>query len=79
MKCVLASLLRRSLQTGLNNLYWAASKMTAVTLYSVNLSQFEILLNPLGPHLSFLGTSLLAVTPTFGEAHVIATKQDFFL
>ena len=37
MKCVLASqgfVLRRSLQTaGLNNLYWAVSKMMAVTLY----------------------------------------------
>ena len=36
MKCVLASVLRRSLQTGLNNLYWAVSKMMAVTLYSAD-------------------------------------------
>ena len=34
MKCVLASVLRRSLRTGLNNLYWAVSKMIAVKLYS---------------------------------------------
>ena len=34
MKCVLASVLKRSLQTGLNNMYWAVSKIMAVTLYS---------------------------------------------
>ena len=33
MKCVLASVLRRSLRTSLNNLYCAVSKMMAVTLY----------------------------------------------
>ena len=32
-KCVLASVLMR---TGLNNLYWAVSKMMAVTLYSAD-------------------------------------------
>ena len=36
MKCVLASVLRRSLRTGLNNLYWAVTKMMDVTLYSEN-------------------------------------------
>ena len=36
MKCVLASLLRSSLRTGLNNLYWAVSKIMAVTLYSAD-------------------------------------------
>ena len=36
MKFVLASVLRRSLRTGLNNLYWAVSKMMAVTLYSAD-------------------------------------------
>ena len=36
IKCVLACVLRRSLQTGLNNLYWAVSKMMAVTLYSAD-------------------------------------------
>ena len=34
MKYVLASVLRRSLRTALNKLYWAVSKMMAVTLYS---------------------------------------------
>ena len=29
MKCVLATVLRRSLRTSLNNLYWAVSKMMA--------------------------------------------------
>ena len=34
-KCVLAFVLRRSLHTGQNNLYWVVSKMMAVTtLYS---------------------------------------------
>ena len=36
MKCVLASVLRRSLRTGLNNLYWAVSEMMAITLYSAD-------------------------------------------
>ena len=36
MKCVLASVLRILLWTGLNNLYWAVSKMIAVTPYSVD-------------------------------------------
>ena len=36
MKCILASVLRRSLRTGLSNLYWAVSKMMAVTLYSTD-------------------------------------------
>ena len=31
------------------------------------------------PIFSFLGTSLLAVTPTFGEVDVIATKQNIFI
>ena len=31
IKCVLASILRRSLCPGLNNLYWAVSKIIAVT------------------------------------------------
>ena len=31
IKYVLASVLRRSLRAGLNNLYWAVSKMVAVT------------------------------------------------
>ena len=29
MKCVLASVLRRSLRTGINNLHWAVSKLMA--------------------------------------------------
>ena len=33
---------------------------------------------PLGPYLSFLGTSLLAATSTFGEVYVSATKQTYF-
>ena len=33
---------------------------------------------PLGPRFSFLGTSLLAATPTFGEVHVTATKRTCF-
>ena len=37
MKCVLASVLKISLRTGLNDLYWAVSKMIAVTLYSADL------------------------------------------
>ena len=41
------------------------------------LSQFEIILKPLDPNCSFLGTSLLAFTLTFGEADVIATEQNF--
>ena len=36
MKYVLASVLRRSLWTALNNLYWTVSKMMAVTLYSAD-------------------------------------------
>ena len=36
MKCVLACVLGISLWTGLNNLYWAVSKMIAVTLYSAD-------------------------------------------
>ena len=36
MKCVLASVLRISLRTGLNNLYWAVSEMMTVTLYSAD-------------------------------------------
>ena len=36
IKCVLASVLRRSLQTGLNNPYWAVSKIMAVILYSAD-------------------------------------------
>ena len=36
MKCGLAFVLRRSLQTGLNNLYWAVCKMVALTLYSAD-------------------------------------------
>ena len=36
MKCVLASVLIRSLRTGLNNLYWAVSEMMAITLYSAD-------------------------------------------
>ena len=36
MKCVLVSVYRRSLRTGLNNLYWAVSKIVAVTLYSAD-------------------------------------------
>ena len=36
IKCVLVSVLRRSLQTGLDNLYWDMSKIIAVTLYSVD-------------------------------------------
>ena len=36
MKCVLACVLRRSLRTGLNDLYWAVSKMMAVTLCSAD-------------------------------------------
>ena len=36
MKCVLASVLRISLRTGLNNLYWAVSKMVAITLFSAD-------------------------------------------
>ena len=35
MKCILAPVLRRSLRTGLNNLYWAVSKMMAVPLGQV--------------------------------------------
>ena len=35
-KCVLASVLKRSLQTGQNNLYWAVSKIMAVILYSAD-------------------------------------------
>ena len=35
IKCVLPSVLRRSLRTGLNNLYWAVSKIMAVTLFIV--------------------------------------------
>ena len=31
IKCVLASILRRSLRPGLNNLYWAVCKIIAVT------------------------------------------------
>ena len=42
------------------------------------LSRFEKILKRLGPIFSFLGTSLLAVTPTFGETDVIATKQIIF-
>ena len=33
IKCVLGSVLRRSLRTGLNNMYWAVSKIMFVTLY----------------------------------------------
>ena len=33
---------------------------------------------PLGPHFSFLGNSLLAATPTFGEVHLTATKRTYF-
>ena len=33
IKCVLAFVLKRSLWTGLNNLYWVVSKIMAVTLY----------------------------------------------
>ena len=36
MKCVLAFVLRRSLRAGLNNLYWAVSKIMVVTLYSAD-------------------------------------------
>ena len=36
INCVLASVLRRSLWTGLNNLYLAVSKMVAVTRYSTD-------------------------------------------
>ena len=36
IKCFLASVLRRSLRTGLNNLYWTVSKIMAVTLYSAD-------------------------------------------
>ena len=36
-------------------------------------------LTSLGPTLFlFLGDSLLAVTPTFGEVHVNATKRTYF-
>ena len=41
-------------------------------------SCFGNLFKPLGPNLSFLGTSLLAVTFTFGEAYVSATKRTYF-
>ena len=41
------------------------------------LSRFEIIVKAVGPIFSFLGTSLLEVTPTFGEADVIATKQKY--
>ena len=34
IKCVLATVLRRSLRTGLNNLYWAVFEIIAVTLCS---------------------------------------------
>ena len=40
---------------------------------------FGNLFKPLGPNLSFLGTSLLAATSTFGEAYVGATKQHISL
>ena len=36
IKYVLASVLRRSLWTDVNNLYWAVSKMMAVALYSAD-------------------------------------------
>ena len=39
------------------------------------ISYFGNLSKPLGPNLSFLGTSLLAATTAFGEAAVIATKR----
>ena len=35
--------------------------------------------NPSDPLLFFLGTRLFAVTLTFGEVYVIATKQNIFL
>ena len=41
-------------------------------------SCFGNLFKPLGPNLSFLGTSLLAVTFTFGEAYVSVTKRTYF-
>ena len=41
-------------------------------------SCFGNLFKHLGPNLSFLGTSLLAVTFTFGEAYVSATKRTYF-
>ena len=34
IKCVLASVLRRSLRTGLNNLYWVVSKIIAAELHT---------------------------------------------
>ena len=42
------------------------------------ISCFGNLFKPLGPNLSFLGTSLLAVTFTFEEAYVSATKRTYF-
>ena len=39
---------------------------------------FGNLFRPLGPNLSFLGISLLAVTFTFEEAYVGATKRTYF-
>ena len=36
MKCVLASVLRRSIGAGLNILYWVVPKIMAVTLYSAD-------------------------------------------
>ena len=39
---------------------------------------FGNLFKPPGPYLSFLGNSLLAATPTFGEADVGATKRTYF-
>ena len=41
------------------------------------ISCFGNLFKPLGPNLSFLGTSLLAVTFTVGEAYVSATKRTY--
>ena len=44
------------------------------------LSCFGNHFKPIRPYLffSFLGTSLLAATPTFGEVDVIATKRTYF-
>ena len=39
---------------------------------------FGNLFKPLGPNLSYLGTSLLAATSTFEEAYVGATKRTYF-
>ena len=42
------------------------------------ISCFGNLFKPLGPYLSFPGTSLLAATSTFGEVYVSATKRTYF-